>query len=343
MNVTASVNAYCFPRVQHRCVRGSNSAARRSSSDMAQRLDIPEDAPYELRTLTGLGETLVATRPIAMGELVLSAEPLIIATEPLPPELQDTFEDSDEDGDLDFVLADVSVAHAFARASADERAHILQVCCGAEACSEPGHQIVTSARSAAVWCARHDAACASLTIAELERALVIFELNGFGQLADGKTNGATAIFPLGSKFSHRCLAPNCAFHGQAGRNNWRAVKRIQVLGLRYSGTRCLLAADLSSSPNTRPPVPSSSVLLVCLSLREVPMISRAVSVFGLYRIVFYFEAFVHESIILVLPPPTCTARTIAIRLHVYSAVCDAPPPPTCVCHTPYNIGYGNIV
>ena len=33
----------------------------------------------------------------------------------------------------------------------------------------------------------------------------------------------------------------------------------------------------------------------------------------------------HESIIRVLPPPTCIARTIAIPLHVYSAVYDAPP------------------
>ena len=33
-----------------------------------------------------------------------------------------------------------------------------------------------------------------------------------------------------------------------------------------------------------------------------------------YKILFYFEAFVHESMILLLPPPTCTARTIAILL-----------------------------
>jgi len=33
---------------------------------------------------------------------------------------------------------------------------------------------------------------------------------------------------------------------------------------------------------------------------------------------------VHESIIR-LPPPTCIARTIAILLHVYSTVYDAPP------------------
>jgi len=48
---------------------------------------------------------------------------------------------------------------------------------------------------------------------------------------------------------------------------------------------------------------------------------------GLYKILFDFEAFVHESFILSLPPPTCIARTIAMLLHVYCAIYDAPPTP----------------
>jgi len=64
---------------------------------------------------------------------------------------------------------------------------------------------------------------------------------------------------------------------------------------------------------------------------------------GLYKILFYFEASVHEPIIRVLPPPTFIARTIAIRLHAHCAVYDAPSDPPFVCHTPYNIGNGNIV
>ena len=47
----------------------------------------------------------------------------------------------------------------------------------------------------------------------------------------------------------------------------------------------------------------------------------------LYKILFHFEAFVHESIIRVLPPRTCIAGTIAIPLHVYCAIYDAPPTP----------------
>jgi len=48
---------------------------------------------------------------------------------------------------------------------------------------------------------------------------------------------------------------------------------------------------------------------------------------GLYKILFYFEALVHESIIRALPAPTCIARTIAILPHVYCAIYNAPPTP----------------
>jgi hypothetical protein len=163
---------------------------------------------YELRTLPGLGETLVTTRQIESGELVLSEEPLVTATQAheLPSALLEAYDDAD---DLDFVLADVCAAHTFSRAHDESRQRLLRDCCGAEACSDADHQIIRSARAAARWCAEHDVACAAIPKEDLERALVVFELNGFGQLADGRTNGATAIFPLGSKFSHRCLAPNC--------------------------------------------------------------------------------------------------------------------------------------
>ena len=48
---------------------------------------------------------------------------------------------------------------------------------------------------------------------------------------------------------------------------------------------------------------------------------------GVYKIFFHFEAFVHESIILVLPPPICISHTIAIPLHGYCAECDTPSDP----------------
>jgi len=41
---------------------------------------------------------------------------------------------------------------------------------------------------------------------------------------------------------------------------------------------------------------------------------------GLYKIFFYFESFVHESIVLSFLPPTCIAHTVAILLHDYWAI-----------------------
>ena len=51
--------------------------------------------------------------------------------------------------------------------------------------------------------------------------------------------------------------------------------------------------------------------------------------FSLYKILFYFNALLWESIILVLRPPTCTAYLIAILLHGHCAIyapTSTPPP-----------------
>ena len=44
------------------------------------------------------------------------------------------------------------------------------------------------------------------------------------------------------------------------------------------------------------------------------------STIGLYKIFVHFKAFLHESIITFIPPPTCNAHTIAILLHDYCAI-----------------------
>jgi len=46
---------------------------------------------------------------------------------------------------------------------------------------------------------------------------------------------------------------------------------------------------------------------------------------GLYKILFYFKAFVHGRIILFVPLPICIAHTIAILLHDDCALYDSPP------------------
>ena len=58
---------------------------------------------------------------------------------------------------------------------------------------------------------------------------------------------------------------------------------------------------------------SSSISIICRPLQDI---------------VFYIEAFVHESIIVYMHPPhTCKAYLITILLHVYCATYDAPPTP----------------
>jgi len=64
---------------------------------------------------------------------------------------------------------------------------------------------------------------------------------------------------------------------------------------------------------------------------------------GLYKIFFYVEAFVHESIILSFPSPTRIGHTVAIQMHTYWAVYEPPSDLLFVCHIPCNIGNTNIV
>ena len=58
---------------------------------------------------------------------------------------------------------------------------------------------------------------------------------------------------------------------------------------------------------------------------------------------FCFKSLLRGSIILISPPPTCKAYPIATLLHDHCAIYAPPTDPSCVCHTPCNIGHGNIV
>jgi len=55
--------------------------------------------------------------------------------------------------------------------------------------------------------------------------------------------------------------------------------------------------------------------------------------FGLYKRFVHFEAFMHESIIRVLPSPTGIAHNSATPLHVYCATYDPP------LRMPYTVQY----
>jgi len=85
-------------------------------------------------------------------------------------------------------------------------------------------------------------------------------------------------------------------------------------------------------------VPPPKVCIVCVLFNVTDCTVYWVQL-SLYKILFHFAAFMWETILPFLPPPTCIARTISILLHVYCARYDAP----FVCYTLYNIGIGNIV
>jgi len=63
---------------------------------------------------------------------------------------------------------------------------------------------------------------------------------------------------------------------------------------------------------------------------------------GLYKILFHFDAFVHESTIplFLLPALPSLVQYYCTPIAQYTT---PPPTPLCVCHTTYNIGHGNIV
>jgi len=68
-------------------------------------------------------------------------------------------------------------------------------------------------------------------------------------------------------------------------------------------------------------------MYICIYIYYIYLFRYAfIYMVGRYKVLFHFEAFVHESIIILLHPLTCIARTIAIHLHVYCAI--YPPPPT---------------
>jgi len=59
---------------------------------------------------------------------------------------------------------------------------------------------------------------------------------------------------------------------------------------------------------------------------------------SLYKILFHFKVLLWESIILVLPPPTCNTYPIAILLYDFCTIYAPLTDPPFACHTPYNIG-----
>eukprot|EP00966_Prymnesium_polylepis_P199613 4626173-Prymnesium_polylepis.1 len=92
------------------------------------------DGAFELRCEPGLGNTLVATRAIAPGELLFRERPHLIATslERLPVPVRAKYQQGAKD--LGLHLDDLLIAHAAARCPAVVRTTALAEFCSIEAC-----------------------------------------------------------------------------------------------------------------------------------------------------------------------------------------------------------------
>jgi len=102
----------------------------------------------------------------------------------------------------------------------------------------------------------------------------------------------------------------------------------------------LTPQEQSAEPNN---IASAEALTVARRPKESSR-EKTLAAAGITRFfsLFYFEAFVHESIILSLSPSTCIAHTIATVLHEYCAIYDPPGPPVRMPYTiRYNIGTSN--
>ena len=127
-------------------------------ADVAHEDDYVSDAT-DMRQIPGLGRTLVATRPIAAGTVLLSEFPLLMSVRELP---RDTLQ-AVLDADTSAPHADtVKNAHAFLRAPEATQELFLRECCGEEGFEDSEHSFIIEMREGANWCVRHDPACAGV-------------------------------------------------------------------------------------------------------------------------------------------------------------------------------------
>ena len=172
-------------------------------------VEMADDA-FELRNVPMLGNTLVAKRPIAPGELLFRESAHLVASSlrQLPPALQVAYQQGAKD--LGLHLDDLLIAHAAARCPEAVRACALAEFCSIEVC-EPDHPAIGCARATTRWCAENDPEWARLGMetADCERLLVAFALNAFGCARRAGFDSGAHVPPR-PFFALRCWPPPTA-------------------------------------------------------------------------------------------------------------------------------------
>jgi hypothetical protein len=189
------------------------------------------------------GRTLVATRAITVGTLLVRELPLVLAESTLPRDTMMALLEAD--------LADAGMVdsarfvHGFLRADVETQEVLLRECCGEEGFGSGAHILgcatsemrkVADERACAEWLVQHDPHCANASPERLARALCIYVQNSF-PANNGLSGSVHAVL---SKMAHRCLRRNCLVEGNMrsdGRLTVRCVRPIaqgEALSINYA-------------------------------------------------------------------------------------------------------------
>jgi len=125
----------------------------------------------------------------------------------------------------------------------------------------------------------------------------------------------------------RCRAPRPPAEGDEGHRHGLSICAMHEDIYMYMIYRCYIHTCIyghSRCRAPRPPAEGDEGHRHGLSICAMHDMSRLDSKFGLYKILFHFESFVHKSIVLSFLPSTCVALTVAMLLHDYCKIYDPP-------------------
>ena len=126
-----------------------------------------------------------------------------------------------------------------------------------------------------------------------------------------------ALFELGEWLIHTSRSQDVVDAALFEPGEWLPPGGISSISEAPVADRALLATPCGLLLNELVHAPAAT-------LRPIEAMLELAQVFSLYKIFVHSKASLHSSIILVLPPPTCFAHTIAILSYDFCAIYDPP-------------------